>query len=229
MSGRSKDDVQIKIRRGHWTHVYAEADDRDVSNLDYGPKRLRLGARGEVRMAGIAGVSTLPEFRQRGLARRVFTRAMEEIGRERYSCVGLFTSTRIVAHRLYRRHGFVDVVRQRSAHKILDPAGLVCEALSQMLKESPPMKGRRWILGVKLHLHAPMRLRVEDGRLSQLPTTDRQTDLSLALSAAALLALWQREISLRYAEAANLVRWQGSTALHDRVAEALAFWHSALD
>ena len=180
-------------------------------------------------MAGIGGVGTEPEFRRQGLAGRVLARAMKEIGREDYSCVGLFTSGGIVAHRLYRRFGFVDVVRQRPAYKILDPAGLVCEACSEMLKGSLPMRERRWVLRVELRPHAPVCLQVEEDRLSQVPVAGQESDLSLTLSAATLIALWQRGISLSYAEAANLVRWQGSRELHERLGEAVASWQSTLD
>jgi predicted N-acetyltransferase YhbS len=135
MNARSDGEVAIRVKkRGDRTRVFAEESGRDVSHVSYGARPVRLGREGIVRMAAIGGVGTDPEFRRRGLARQVLTRVMQGVHSEGYSCVGLHTSMKIVAHRLYRRFGLVDVAKSARAYKLLDPGRFICDALNGMLK-----------------------------------------------------------------------------------------------
>ena len=213
----------IKVRRrGDWTRVYAEEDGRDVSHLSYGTQVLRMGPRGAVRMGGIGGVGTERGFRRRGLARQVLARAMEEMGGEGYSCVGLYTSTKIVAHRLYRRFGLVDAVRSTRAYKVLDPRRFVCDALDEMLKGSSGFGKSRLLVRVTLRPHDPVLVRL-DGEGAHLPTGGAgRSDLSISMSTETFFALWEGGIALRYAEEANLLEWRGEESSYRQLAGALA-------
>ncbi|UCC67053.1 MAG: GNAT family N-acetyltransferase [Armatimonadota bacterium] len=212
----------IKVRqRGNWTRVYAEEDGRDVSHLSYGTRVLRMGPKGAVRMGGIGGVGTEREFRRRGLARQVLARAMEEMGREAYSCVGLYTSTRIVAHRLYRRFGFVGVMRSARAYKVLDPERLVLDALNEALKGSSGFSKSRSLVEITLRPHEPVVVRLDAEGAHPLPRGVGRSDLSISMSTETFFALWEGGIDLRYAEDANLLEWQGDEGTYRQLSKAL--------
>ncbi|MCJ7822430.1 MAG: GNAT family N-acetyltransferase, partial [Armatimonadetes bacterium] len=163
MSRKADPKATIKTgKRGEWTRVFAEESDRDVSHLLYAPRELQVGPGATVRMAAIGGVGTDREFRRRGLAGQVFARAMAEIRKEGYSCVALYTSTMIVAHRMYRRFGLADVVRSPRAYKLLDPERIVCDALSHMLPDGSAGRSPM-LLRVTLRPHRPVFVRIEEG------------------------------------------------------------------
>ncbi len=206
-----KREVEIKARtRGDWTRVYAEEEGRDISHLSYSPRRLRLGQESEVRMAGIGGVGTEPEYRRRGLAGRVFARAMDEIHGEGYSCAGLYTSTRIVAHRMYRRFGFVDVAGSPRAWKLLDPKRFVCDLLNAKLKDNGSSSvGDSLTVEITARPHEPVFVRVEERKARALDCPVTKVDVSVTLSDETLSALWQGHMTARYAEEANLLSWEG--------------------
>ena len=213
---------KIRLRQNRdRTRVYVEKGGRDVSHLVFMPRRLRMGAKGVVRMAAIGGVGTKAEFRRRGLMRQVLARTMEEIGGKGYSCVGLYTSTRIVAHRLYRRFGLVDVARSVQAYKLLDPGRFVCQALSDMLRGLPG-GGSPMLVRAELRPHEAVLLRVDESGVRLLTGPPREPHLSLAMSSQTFVALWQGEMTFRYAEEANLVEWRGSESSYRRLTEALA-------
>lgn len=219
----------IKTRkRGEWTRVFAEESDRDVSHLLYAPRELQVGPRAAVRMAAIGGVSTDREFRRRGLAGQVFDRAMEEIRKEGYSCVALYTSTRIVAHRMYRRFGLADVVRSPRGYKLLDPKRIVCDALSHVLKDGSAGRSPM-LVRVTLRPHRPVFIRVEEGAVRPVARPRREPDVSLEMSGQTFLALRHGEIALRYAEQAKLVEWEGNEADIRWLADALARHYSPVN
>jgi len=229
MTDHSQREFRIRTRRGRWTRVYAEADGKDASHLGYASKEPRLGAQGKVRMAGIGGVGTEPEFRRLGLAGRVLAKAMERITQDGYSCVGLFTSTEIVAHRLYRRFGLVDIRRQRPAYKILDPERFFCDAFSQMVRGDQQPALHRRVIELNVDPHPPIHLQFEEGRPRPLPGAPRKRDLTLRMSTDTFVALWRRDISLLYAEAAKLLAWQGKREVYQSLVQALASWHRMLN
>jgi hypothetical protein len=208
--------------------VFAEESGRDASHLSYGPRELQVGPEGAVRMAAIGGVATDREFRRRGLAGQVFARAMDEIRREGYCCVGLYTSTRIVAHRMYRRFGLVDVVRSPRGYKLLDPGRLVCDALNHLLKEDSAGRSPM-LVRVTLRPHAPVFVRIEEGAARPVRRPRREADVSLEMSSHTFIALRQGEIALPYAEQAKLIGWRGDEADIRWLAEALARHHSPVN
>lgn len=222
MKKRTEQAAEIKVRRrGEWARVYAEAGKKDVSHLSYGPKRLRMGREAVIRMAGIGGVGTEREFRRKGLAQRVLARAMAEIEGDEYSCVGLYTSTRIVAHRLYRRFGLVDVVGSPRGYKVLDPARFICEALTGMLRDTSVGRSPM-LVRVELRHHEPVFVRVEHGSGCAVAHAPGEPDVCLRMSGDTFFALWQGEITLQYAEEAKLVEWGGNGSSYRELAKALA-------
>jgi GNAT superfamily N-acetyltransferase len=222
---RSRSDRAAEIRTktsGDWTRVYAEADGRDVSHLTYFPVLVQVGDEGRVRMAGIGGVATEREFRRGGLGGQVFAQAIERIRREGYACVGLHTSQRLVAHRLYRRSGLVDVVRQRRARKLLDPQRCVRECLASMIEEGAEARRRRPVLRVELHPHDPVFIRLEEGDVQLAQGRASHVDLTLTMSSSTLLSLSNGDFDLRYGAASGLVRWRGDPEIYHLLADAVA-------
>jgi len=221
------------LRRGRWTRALIEADGEDVSHLGYAPYHLAVGPAVSVRLAGIGGVGTRPQFRRRGFAGRVFARAMEEIRRERYSCVGLYTGTDIVAHRLYRRFGFVGLHRPRPATKLLDPAEFVARKLSAVLAAAAergiPVADWRCSLELRLDEERPFHLQIESGRARALPRRPRKSDLALSSGRGALLQMCYGGMTRRFAEAAGLLRWQGDEQHWQRLSAALDSHHNVVN
>ena len=229
MSAPPEPEAKIRIRRGRWTRVYAEVEGRDVSHLGYAAKELGLGECGAVRMAGIGGVGTEPEFRRRGLAGRVLGRAMREMRREGFSCVGLFTSSGIVAHRLYRRFGLVDIVRERPAYKILDPERFLCAALSDMLGRDQALGAHRVMIEVGFGAQPAICVLWEHGEARVSERRGAECALRVEMPGATVVAVRQREVCFRYAEAAGLVRWEGKREVYRMLRRALTSWYTVLD
>jgi len=230
MKAESERAIELKVKQsGRWTRVYAEAGGKDVSHLVYFPRRLQMGAKSTVVMASIGGVGTERSFRRRGLARRALACAMERIRDEGYSCAGLYTSTRIVAHRLYRRFGFVDVSRRRMACKVLDPGRFACHVLSDMIGRNAELRRRRPTLRLSLHPHGTIHVKLEESEVRLLSRAPRRVDLSLQILSATILALWEQDISFPYAEAAGLFEWQGDAAVYRLLADALTARHQPVN
>lgn len=209
MSRTAPERAKIKVSsRGRNKRVYAEVGGKDVSHFHILPRRVRVGPAAEVVMAGIGGVGTERQFRRRGLARQVCRRAMEEITRDGYSCAGLFTGTGIVAHRLYRRFGYVDIAVHRHAMKLLNPQAVVRKAFS-LLAESKEIADWRGRVRVDLHGYPPVYLHFARGEVRASPRRSRQVDLALTLSHTTLRLLSWGGMTLEYAEAANLLHWSG--------------------
>ncbi len=223
----SADDIEIKVSaHGRWVRVFAEVEGREVSHLSYAPQPVRVGPAGEISMAGIAGVGTEPDYRQLGLARRVYQRAMEEVRAGGYGSVGLFTGTSNVAHRLYRRFGFVDTAVPTVAVKLLDPAECVRQAVALLLEERE-LADWRCTLCVELSSHAPVFVRVASAQAKLLPAAPAPVDLTLTMTTAALTRLCGADVTL--AEASRELRWRGSrehweTLRHVLVARYPVVW-----
>jgi GNAT superfamily N-acetyltransferase len=218
----SADDIEIKVStQGRWLRVYAETEGRDVSHLSYAPQPLRLGPTGEISVAGIAGVGTEPEYRQLGLARRVYQRAMEEIRAAGYSSVGLFTGTGNIAHRLYRRFGFVDATIPIVAMKLLDPAAYVRGALAPLLQHRE-FADWRCTLCVELPSHAPIFVRIGSAQVELPPTAPAPADLTLTLTSRALIRLFGADVEVALAEASREVQWRGAPEQWETLRRALA-------
>lgn len=227
---RAEGEIRVKrTRGGAWISV--EEGGKDVSHLYLGPRRVRVGARGEVRMAGISGVATDPEFRRRGLAGRVFRRAMEEIGHEGYSCLGLFTGIDIVAHRLYRTFGFTDIGRERPGFKLLDPAAFAAAALSRLVvsdKGGGAASQRPWMLRLELHPHRAVHLLLYQREARVVERPRRKPDLTLSMSGGTFAGLCSGSITPQHAEAAKLINWHGQEEVWRRLREGLASRHQVV-
>ncbi len=211
------------LTQGRWKRVQAEDGELDVSHLSFGPIPMRAGPAGALRMAGIAGVGTDPAYRRQGLARQVFVRAMEEIRADGYSCAGLYTGVHIVAHRLYRSFGFVDVLVPVRAEKLLEPARYAQQVIGALLRGedvAPELLSWRTTLGLRLGTHAPVLLRIEGGEVRQLETAE-QVDLWLSLSDGDFILLFDSELELSVVEAGGRLRWKGRAEDWQRLASAL--------
>lgn len=222
--------VELKVRRSnHWTQVYAEAQGRDVSHLGYTEARLQVGKNASVRMATIGGVGTEKTHRRRGLAQEVLARALEEIRRDGFTAAGLYTSRSIVAHRLYRRFGFVDVWRRRPAFKIINHPLMARRALASLVTESAELQSRRLHISLKLNPPSPIHLRIEGNDLCVLSRAPRQIDLLLTMSDMTFMRLCHREIGLEQARTAKLVRCTGDSSTYELLKRALCGRRDPID
>ncbi len=202
-------------RSGKWLRVYAEAGGKDASHLSYARRKLQFGEEATINIAGIGGVGTEENHRRKGLASKVFARALAEMQNEGLNAAALYTSRRIVAHRLYRRFGLVDVWRRRPAYKILDPAALARKFLSTLVRHSVDLQARRLALALTLDASGPIYFRTEGSEVAALSRAPRAVALSLHMSDRTLLRLWLGEIRLSYALAAKLVLWTGDQSVLD--------------
>ncbi|HUU53308.1 MAG TPA: GNAT family N-acetyltransferase [Armatimonadota bacterium] len=220
---RSNDEIKIDRRRSDGSaKVYVEAGGKDVSHLYYGPAKVQIGERAAVTMAGIGGVGTDEKHRRRGLARSVFSRAVAEMKREGYTVAGLYTNKRLVAHRLYRRFGLIDVGPGRIAFKVLDPRAFARRGLSILAQQSPDFGSRRLTLRLRFDASRPIYLKIEGNDVTVLPRAARRVDLSLAMSCMTFLGLFSRRIGLPYALDAKLVQWSGDAGAFHMFANAMA-------
>jgi GNAT superfamily N-acetyltransferase len=215
-------DPPVLVKRGaRWTHVCIESDGKDVSHLGYAGAKLQVGRHATINMTCIGGVGTEKEHRRRGLAKKVFRHMLQEAARDGHVAVGLFTSRRIVAHRLYRQFGLVDVLRQRPAVKILDHARLARRAFAAFARRSADLQSRRIDLTLKLDPSAPIHLRIEGNEVTVLSRAPRKVDLRLAMSDLTFLRLRQGEMGLEQARAARLLRYEGDSDVCRLLAKAL--------
>lgn len=213
--------AKIRVSEVHWgKKVSAEVEGKEVSRVFIGSHQVRVGPAGEVRMAGIGGVGTQREFRRRGLMRQVYARVMAEVTKDGYPCSGLFTGTNIVAHRLYRQHGYVDITVHRYATKLLDHKAVIVNVLSGAAA-SEEFRAWRGAITVTLRGYSPVCLRLGVGKLAALARAPRRVDLSLTLSAATLAFLSWGRLTAEYAEAAKLLTWEGEREVWERLVRAL--------
>ncbi len=217
-------EVEVKIEKhDRWTRVFVEEEGRDVSHLNYGPVAFALGPRAPIGMAGIGGVGTNPQYRRRGLARQVFARAMQAMAEEGYSCVGLHTGTDIVAHRLYRRFGFVDIFVHEPAVKVLDPEAFFARGLTGRLSRAaegaPEFADWRCDLTLQPVEAQAVHLRIESGAAEATPSAAR-ADLTVTALRSILIRLWWGMLTPQFAEAGGFIRWEGE-AEHWRRLKAL--------
>ncbi len=216
-------------RSDGWRKVSAEAGGKDVSHLYYGPAKVHVGRHAAVTMGCIGGVGTDKQHRRRGLARRVFSRAVAAMKGEGYTVAGLFTGRRLVAHRLYRRFGLVDVSSGRTAYKVLDPAALARRRLSSLVRQSPELGRRRLALRLCFERSRKIYLKIEGNDVSLLPRAPRRLDLSLTMSHTTFLGLFDSRVGLSQAVGAKLVQWSGDAGAFDTLAKAIALRQRPVD
>lgn len=215
--------MELKVKRSsHWTQVYAEADGKNVSHLGYGEARLQVGRTASMRMATIGGVATERTHRRQGLAQEVFARALEEMRHEGFPTVGLYTSRRIVAHRLYRRFGFVDIWRRRPAIKILNHPLRVQRAFASLVRRAPELQSRRLHLRLKLDPPSPVNLRIEGNEVSVLSRAPKQVDLLLSMSDMTFMQLCEGVFGLEQAHTAKLVHFAGDASVYGLLQRAFS-------
>lgn len=221
MKKREASPAAIKLKiRGRVKKPYAEVDGKEASRVYIVPQDVKVGPAGQVQMAGIGGVGTEPEFRSRGLARRVYERTMREIKKDRYSCSGLFTGTVIVAHRMYRQFGYVDAAVFHTPMKVVNPKGFVERTISQWAR-NPALADWRGLMTVHLPPSSPVRLRLDAGKVTAA-RGQSEADFTLVTSGATFASLSWSGTTPEYAETAGLLKWQGSAEVWGRILKALA-------
>jgi len=226
----SENEITLGPKRSDgWRKVSAEVSGKDVSHLYYGPAKVRVGRHAAVTMACIGGVGTDKQHRRKGLARRVFAQAVAAMQGDAYTVAGLFTSRRLVAHRLYRRFGFVDVSSGRVAYKVLDPAALARRGLSSLVQQSPELGRRRLTLRLCFERSRTVYLKIEGNDVSVLSRAPRRLDLSLTMSPTTFLGLSTSGIGLSQAVGAKLVQWSGDAGAFDTLAKAIAAFQRPVD
>jgi len=212
----SQSEPEIRVKKnGKWRRIYAEQNGQDISHFWYGPQKIRLGDFAAVRVAGIGGVATDKAHRRRGLAQSVLTHGLQIMKEEGYPAVGLYTTRRIVAHRLYRHFGFVDIFQRRRFYKLLDPARFIERLLLRAVTDYPQLQRRRVTLRLHIDSRDPINVCIEGPAVTLLPKPPRSVNLVLTTSAQVLVALWRRNIRLSYAESANQLSWDGDRTLYD--------------
>ncbi len=142
---------------------------------------------------------------------------------------GLYTSKRLVAHRLYRRFGLVDVWHRRPAYKVLDPGAFASRRLSSLLRQCPELAARRLTLRLCFDSSRPVCLKIEGSDVTVLSRAPRRLDLSLSMSCATFLGLLDASIGLAYALGAKLVRQAGDPAALQLLTRALAAYRTPVD
>jgi hypothetical protein len=134
---------------------------------------------------------------------------------------GLFTGTGIVAHRLYRRFGFVDTAIPTVAVKLLDPGEWVRRRVGRLL-EDRALADWRCTLGVVLPPHAPVYVRVQSAQADLLPAAPARVDLTLTMTGATFLRLFEAEADVAIAEASREVQWRGAREHWETLCRALS-------
>lgn len=110
-------ELRLKAEGGS---VWAELASERVSGLAINMRRLQIAPGVLAECGGIGGVGTPPKHRGKGYSTKVMAEAMAHQRRLGKHLSGLYTGTRIVAHRLYRKSGFADVTPLRDRVKYLD-------------------------------------------------------------------------------------------------------------
>ena len=87
--------------------LVAEDDGRIVGHLHLIARRLRFGDK-YITIGGIANVTTIPEYRGRGIASKLVEKALEYCKSQGIGLSSLFTGYPGTPHRVYWRKGFAD-------------------------------------------------------------------------------------------------------------------------
>lgn len=87
----------------------AEKDGKIVSHVQLVVRDLRVASGTTLRVAGIANVSTLRDFRRDGISTKLLMHAINDAAEQGFPSIALFTGAQIPAHRIYLKLGLTDV------------------------------------------------------------------------------------------------------------------------
>jgi len=184
------------------SRVALEKDGRQVSGLHLGLREFQVGRRTYLSMGAIGGVSTRRGYRGRGLSSAVMGRTVEEMRKRGLATSGLYAGTRIVAHRLYRRFGYVDLFIPHMRTLILDLGAYLRRQARHWLAraESTPEGARRVeqlraVVVFDLSDAQAHTLRLTGGQASVRKGRARRADLILTSGLAALASIFARTVS----------------------------------
>ncbi len=202
------------------SRVAVEVDGEQVSGLHLGRREFQVGPNTHLSMGTIGGVSTRPGYRGQGLSSAVMKRTVEEMRKRGLATSGLYTGTRIVAHRLYRRFGYADVFIPHMRTLILDVGKYLRRQARQWLTraETTP-QGARAVAGLQAAVVFELTdagaytLRLRGGKASVRKGRARRPDLVLTLSTAALASVFGRTVSTTELLRAGELGVSGSKAL----------------
>ena len=184
------------------SRVAVEVDGEQVSGLHLGRREFQVGHNTHLSMGTIGGVSTRPGYRGQGLSSAVMKRTVEEMRKRGLATSGLYTGTRIVAHRLYRRFGYADVFIPYMRTLILDlGAYLRRQARQWLARAESTAQGARAVARLRATVVFDLTdagaytLRLRGGKVSVRKGRARKPGLVLTLSKAALASIFQRTVS----------------------------------
>lgn len=130
--GDGEDNLLSQANRPEWTLAAFDAG-RMVSSFVSIPFTMRAGGQA-VALSGITAVGTLPEYRRRGLVRRLMTRSLAE-SRERGQALAALWASQAA---IYQRYGFACATRLREYHvDTVDIAFADGDAGSQRVERVP--------------------------------------------------------------------------------------------
>ncbi len=87
----------------------AEKDGKIVSHVQLVVRDLKVGSGATLRVAGIANVSTLRDFRREGISTKLLMHAINDAMEQGFPSTALFTGAQIPAHRIYLKLGLTDI------------------------------------------------------------------------------------------------------------------------
>jgi predicted GNAT family N-acyltransferase len=200
--------------------IAIEKDGRDVSGLHLGRREFQVGRGAYVSMGTIGGVSTRREYRGQGLSSAVMTRTLAEMRQRGLASTGLYTGTRIVAHRLYRRFGYVDIFIPHMRTLILDMRAFLKRQARSWLRRAEGTRavGRlRGTVVFDLGADGCYSLSLDRGEATVRKGRSRAAELTLSLSQAVLVSLFARTVSSAELLRRGELQVSGSKALWRRL------------
>jgi len=206
------------------TQIAVVQDGRRVSGLHLGCRDFQLARGTYVSMGTIGGVSTSRTHRGKGLSSVVMAKTIEEMRERGLATSGLYTGTRIVAHRLYRRYGYVDVFIPHMRTLVLDVGAYLRRHVRRWLDRAEGTEsGREKVAGLRgvvlfdLDEAGRYTLRLERGKPTLRKSGTRRPGLTVKLTLAALASIYQRTVSTEELLRSGDIELAGSRALWRRL------------
>ncbi len=94
--------------------LVAEVDGKIVGHVMLMLREFKIGRETFVRFGGVANVSTMPEYRGRGIATRLMNKTIEVCREKGLSLSSLMTGYDGIAHGVYRKVGYTDTMFESS-------------------------------------------------------------------------------------------------------------------